>query len=287
MSESSVNQSASAVVIGGGTMGAGIAQILAQSGVSVAVAESSAEAAEAALGRILDGLRRAHRKADDPDAAVAAVEAMITVGTDRPDGPVDLVIEAVPEIMDLKKSLLAELSKQYPDALLGSNTSSLSITELGSEVENPERFCGLHFFNPVPRSELIEIVTGDHTADATVEAAVALTERLEKTPIVVKDSPGFATSRLGLVLGLEAIRMFESGVASADDIDRAMTLGYKHPIGPLALTDLVGLDVRLGIAEHLASTLGQRFEPPQLLRDMVAEGRLGKKSGGGFHRWDR
>ena len=275
-----------AVVIGGGTMGAGIAQVLAQAGVAVTVAESGPAAVEAALDRITDGLGRAHRKADDPDGAVAEVAGRITVGTERPAGPVDLVVEAVPENMELKMGLLAELSRQYPDCVLGSNTSSLSITEMAEVVAGPERFCGLHFFNPVPRSELIEIVTGDHTSDNTVAAAVAWAERLNKTPIVVRDSPGFATSRLGLALGLEAIRMLESEVASADDIDRAMTLGYKHPIGPLALTDLVGLDVRLGIAEHLASTLGARFEPPQLLRNMVAAGKLGKKTGEGFHRWD-
>lgn len=267
-------------------MGAGITQILAQAGVTVTVTESGSEAAEAALDRITDGLHRANRKADDPDAAVAEVAALITVGTERPAGPVDLVIEAVPENMELKKGLLAELSRHYPDCLLGSNTSSLSITEMAEVVAGPERFCGLHFFNPVPRSELIEIVTGRRTSDDTTAAAVAWAERLEKTPIVVRDSPGFATSRLGLALGLEAIRMLESGVASVDDIDRAMTLGYKHPIGPLALTDLVGLDVRLGIAEHLAATLGARFEPPQLLRDMVEAGKLGRKTGEGFHRWD-
>ncbi len=281
-----VRPPATAVVIGGGTMGAGIAQVLAQSGVAVTVAESSPEAAEAALARIIEGLRRAHRTYDDPEAAAAAVGERLSVGTERPPGPVDLVVEAVPEIMNLKMPLLAELSRQYTGCLLGSNTSSLSITEMAQVVERPERFCGLHFFNPVPRSELIEIVTGEHTGDDTVAAAVAWAGRLSKTPIVVRDSPGFATSRLGLALGLEAIRMLESAVASADDIDRAMTLGYKHPIGPLALTDLVGLDVRLGIAEYLASTLGERFEPPQLLRDMVAAGKLGKKTGEGFHRWD-
>lgn len=276
-----------ALVIGGGTMGAGIAQVLAQVGVTVMVAESSQDAAEAAMGRVIDGLRRTYGKAEDPDAVVTEVAQRIRVGVERPSAPVDLVIEAVPENMELKKRLLAELSRQYPGCLLGSNTSSLSITEMASVVEEAGRFCGLHFFNPVPRSELIEIVTGERTTDDTVAAAVNWVERLEKTPIVVKDSPGFATSRLGLALGLEAIRMLEAGVASADDIDRAMTLGYKHPIGPLALTDLVGLDVRLGIAEHLASTLGERFEPPQLLRDMVAAGKLGRKTGEGFHSWPR
>ncbi|MDH3300408.1 MAG: 3-hydroxyacyl-CoA dehydrogenase family protein [Acidimicrobiia bacterium] len=273
------------LVVGGGTMGAGIAQNLLQIGCPVTVREASAEAAEAALGRVTDGLNRAHRKADDPASLVAADLARLDIVDTLPDAEPDLVIEAVPELVDLKARVLAELADHYPTTLLATNTSSLSITELATHVSAPERFIGMHFFNPVPVSSLVELVVGEATDEATVEASRRWVERLDKTAIVVNDSPGFATSRLGLALGLEAIRMVEQGVAAAEDIDRGMELGYKHPMGPLRLTDLVGLDVRLGIAEHLASTLGPRFEPPDLLRQMVAEGKLGRKSGEGFYSW--
>ena len=171
-------------------------------------------------------------------------------------------------------------------ALLATNTSSISIDALASALRRPERFLGLHFFNPVPTSALVEIVIGRATADVSVEQARAYVDAIGKTPIVVRDSPGFASSRLGVLLGLEAIRMLEEGVADAGDIDRAMELGYRHPMGPLRTTDLVGLDVRLGIAEELRAAFGERFAPPALLRRMVAEGRLGRKSGEGFYRWD-
>jgi 3-hydroxybutyryl-CoA dehydrogenase len=188
--------------------------------------------------------------------------------------------------MALKQKIFSSTEGLYDrSTIFASNTSSLSITEIASVLEQPGRFVGMHFFNPVPASNLVEIVVGAETSDATTNRIVELATLLDKTPIVVQDSPGFASSRLGLTLGLEAIRMVESGVASAQDIDAAMTLGYKHPIGPLKLTDLVGVDVRLAIAEHLARTLGERFEPPQLMRDMVAEGKLGKKSGQGFYVW--
>jgi 3-hydroxybutyryl-CoA dehydrogenase len=273
------------VVVGGGTMGAGIAQSLVQIGCRVTVREASVEAAEAAQRRVADGLARAHRKADDPEARVAVDLERLAVERDLPDIVPALVIEAVPELPELKRRVLAELSERYPGAVLASNTSSLSITELAEPVAHPERFIGMHFFNPVPVSALVEIVTGDATGEAALTAARDWVARLGKESIVVRDAPGFATSRLGLALGLEAIRMVEAGVASPDDIDRGMELGYRHPMGPLRLTDLVGLDVRLGIAEHLAATLGPRFEPPALLRRMVAEGKLGKKTGEGFYSW--
>ena len=273
------------IVVGGGTMGAGIAQNLVQIGCPVVVREATTEAAEAALARVTDGLARAHRKADDPQAHVDADLTRLDVVDTLPDIEPALVIEAVPELIDLKAAVLSELSNRYPESLLASNTSSLSITELAGHVDRPERFIGMHFFNPVPVSALVELVVGGATDDVTVETSKTWVERLDKTAIVVRDSPGFATSRLGLALGLEAIRMVADGVADAEDIDRGMELGYRHPMGPLRLTDLVGLDVRLGIAEHLASTLGPCFEPPELLRTMVAEGKLGKKSGEGFYTW--
>lgn len=280
-----------AVVVGGGTMGAGIAQSLLEVGCRVTIVETSTEALAAAQERVATGLARTHR--DDPEGStlVAAELDRLSVAIDTPPEDVlprkdvGLVIEAVPEDLELKCAVLAELALEYPQVLLASNTSSLSIATLAERVTEPARFLGMHFFNPVPRSDLVEIVIGPGTGEEAIAAAQRWVDRLDKTSIVVRDSPGFATSRLGLALGLEAIRMVEAGVASVDDIDRGMVLGYKHPIGPLRLTDLVGLDVRLGIAEHLTATLGPRFEPPALLRSMVADGALGKKTGRGFYEW--
>jgi 3-hydroxybutyryl-CoA dehydrogenase len=275
------------VLVGGGTMGAGIAQAMLGVGGRVTVVEADPAACDAALERVRAGLARQFKRADDPEAAVAASLARLDVSIGVPAGADPaLAIEAVPESVDLKRSVLADLEAAYPELpLLATNTSSLSITELGRDLARPDRFIGMHFFNPVPVSELVEIVVGRATAESTTSAARDWIDALGKHAIAVQDSPGFATSRLGLALGLEAIRMVEAGVASVDDIDTGMVLGYRHPIGPLRLTDLVGLDVRLGIAEHLAATLGPRFEPPDLLRRMVADGKLGKKSGEGFHVW--
>jgi len=198
----------------------------------------------------------------------------------------DLVLEAVFEELELKKQVFAELEEVVGDeCVLATNTSALSITDMAADLRHPERVVGMHFFNPVHIMDLLEIIRGARTSDASIERAKAFGERLGKTCIVVKDTPGFATSRLGLALGLEAMRMLEDGVAGPEDIDTAMTLGYRHPIGPLKLTDLVGLDVRLAIALHLARTLGDRFEPPQILRKLVSEGKLGKKAGQGFYAW--
>ncbi|MGI9625221.1 MAG: 3-hydroxyacyl-CoA dehydrogenase family protein, partial [Longimicrobiales bacterium] len=199
----------------------------------------------------------------------------------------DLVIEAIPEVMDLKTKLFNDISGFVSDdAILATNTSSLSVTELSEAVTGPSRFLGLHFFNPVHIMSLVEVVRGRDTSEETLDRSLAWVRRLAKEPIVVRDSPGFASSRLGIALGLEAIRMVEAEVASPEDIDKAMELGYRHPMGPLRLTDLVGLDVRLGIAEYLHRTLGsEAFRPPGLLERMVEEGKLGKKSGQGFYDW--
>jgi len=196
-------------------------------------------------------------------------------------------VEAAPESMDLKESIFSEVDAAAPDhAILATNTSSLSIAQIASAVKDPTRFVGMHFFNPVHIMALVEVVWGPETSDAARDTAVDFARRLGKEPIMVKDAPGFASSRLGIVLGMEAIRMVEQGVASPEDIDKAMELGYRHPMGPLKLTDLVGLDVRLGIAEYLHETLGSdAFAPPALLRQMVADGTLGKKSGQGFYTW--
>ncbi len=212
---------------------------------------------------------------------------LVSVVTDRAAlAGAELVVEAVPEDPALKAAVLAGIEPIVgPDTVLATNTSSISIDRLAAALELPARFLGMHFFNPVPRSQLVEIIRGAATAPAALEAAHAWAWGIDKETIEVADSPGFASSRLGLAIGLEAIRMLEEGVASAADIDAAMVLGYRFPMGPLRLTDLVGLDVRLAIAEYLASTLGARFEPPQLLRDKVARGELGKKSGRGFFEW--
>ena len=270
------------VIIGGGTMGGGIAVSFALAGEPVRIIEQSAELAGASEERVRGSLERAAGKRDRADEA-ESLQRLLTVDTGHPDpAEVNLVIEALPEDIGLKKQVLGGIDEHYSandGVIICSNTSSLPITELASAVAKPERFCGMHFFNPVPASNLVEVVVGEQTSESTVERAVSYGERLGLTPIVVSDSPGFASSRLGVALGIEAIRMIEAGVASAEDIDAAMTLGYKHPIGPLKLTDLVGVDVRLAIAEHLATELGPRFEPPQLMVDMVAVGKLGKKSG--------
>ena len=277
---------ASVVVIGGGTMGAGIATSMLVAGKTVWVVEAAAEAGEGVRARVADSLERLARKYTQLDPA--SLLSRLSIDTDHPanTNDTDLVIEAVPEDLELKQAILTDLESRYDSSVIfASNTSSLSITEMATALEHPDRCIGMHFFNPVPVSELIEIVVGESTSKLAIGEAEDWAERLGKTPIIVNDAPGFASSRLGLALGLEAIRMVEAGVASAEDIDTAMTLGYKHPMGPLRLTDLVGLDVRLAIAEHLATELGDRFEPPALMRAMVAEGKLGKKAGQGFYSW--
>lgn len=274
-------------VIGGGRMGAGIAQSFAAAGSSVTVVESGAEAAAAALDRVAAGLERAaarDRLTEPADRVLARVRTARSVEELPADA--DLVVEAVPEDAALKATVLAAAERAVSaTTVLASNTSSLSVTGLAAALTRPGRFLGMHFFNPVPASELIEIVLAPDTDDRTRRAALDWTRSLGKQDVVVRDSPGFASSRLGLALGLEAIRMVEEGVAEPEAIDDAMRLGYKHPMGPLRLTDLVGLDVRLAIAEHLHATLGDRFAPPRLLREKVARGELGRKTGRGFYTW--
>ena len=275
-------------VIGGGRMGAGIAQVFAAAGASVTVVEADRAAGAAALDRLGGTLRRAAERgklAEDP----GAVLDRITLADDIAALPADpeLVVEAVPEDAPLKIAVLAAAERAVGEhTVLATNTSSLSIAGLAEGLTRPGRFVGMHFFNPVPASDLVEIVVGPQTAGTARDAARAWAAGLGKTAIVVRDSPGFATSRLGVLLGIEAIRMLEEGVADAASIDRAMELGYRHPMGPLRSTDLVGLDVRLAIAEHLHRELGERFAPPQLLREKVARGELGRKTGQGFHTWE-
>ncbi|MGC0422738.1 3-hydroxyacyl-CoA dehydrogenase family protein [Embleya sp. AB8] len=274
-------------VIGGGRMGAGIAQSFAAVGASVTVVESDERAAAAALERIAAGLTRAaeHGNLHEPfDRVLDRVTTTDSVAALPADA--DLVVEAVSEDATLKARLLAAAERVVGEqTILASNTSSLSIAELGAALTHPSRFLGMHFFNPVPASALIELVVAPTTSHQTLRTVSAWTHALGKRDVIVKDSPGFASSRLGVALGLEAIRMVAEGVADPQAIDDAMTLGYKHPMGPLRLTDLVGLDVRLAIADHLHATLGERFAAPRLLRDKVARGELGRKSGKGFYSW--
>ena len=275
-------------VLGTGTMGQGIAQICATTGHTTRVFDVAPGRAKSAIDAI--GAQLEKLVAKGKLTADARVQAISRLSPAEAAGPAcegcDVVIEAVPEDMALKVSLFEEVVRAAPKgALLGSNTSSLSLTELGRRIGAPERTVGLHFFNPPPVMELLEIVRGLATSDDAVARAQALAKALGKTPIVVNDVPGFATSRLGVILGAEAMRMVEMGVASAADIDRGMELGYRHPMGPLKLTDLVGLDVRLAILEHLQRELGEQFRPPPLLRQMVRAGKLGKKTGEGFYVW--
>ena len=275
-------------VLGAGTMGAGIAQAAAQAGCEVCLVDTSEDALERALQRIRRALDEgvARGRVSEPERAAALARLRSRTDLDEAAGASALLIEAVPENLELKaQALRAAAGTLGPDAILASNTSSLSITELQHALPRPGRVVGLHFFNPVHTIKLVEVVRGADTAPEVVERAVAFVRSLGKEAVVVADSPGFASSRLGVALGLEALRMLEEGVASAEDIDRVMELGYRHPMGPLRLTDLVGLDVRLAIAEHLAATLGERFRPPEILRRLVAEGKLGRKSGHGFYRW--
>ena len=276
-------------ILGTGTMGRGIAYLSAVAGYDTVLFDVDPATLEAARAAIDSTLRKGVEKGKVSESLAGEAIARVQLVSDLEPAVsgADLIIEAVPESFELKVELFAQADLFCgADTILASNTSSISITKLASNVERRDRFIGMHFFNPPHLMKLLEIVRGERTSDETVAQIREIAEKMGKTPIVVRDSPGFATSRLGVAIGLEAIRMLEEGVATPEDIDRAMELGYNHPMGPLRLTDLVGLDVRLGIAEYLASTLGPRFEPPQLLREKVAAGKLGRKSGQGFYRWD-
>jgi 3-hydroxybutyryl-CoA dehydrogenase len=274
-------------VLGGGRMGGGIAHafLLAGSDVVVVDQPDALVAAEAGIRKVI----ATSVERGTTTRTRAELDAALRVSGDRANlADRDLVVEAIPEIPELKAATLPEVEALLrDDAVLASNTSSLSIDSLAAPLARPDRFLGLHFFNPVPVSTLVEVVAGAATDPALVATAGDWVRALGKTPVTVRDAPGFASSRLGVALALEAIRMLEQGVASAEDIDAAMVLGYRHATGPLRTTDVVGLDVRLGIAEYLHAQLGERFEPPALLREMVAAGKLGRKTGEGFFVWDQ
>jgi len=275
-------------VLGAGTMGHGIAQLAAQAGYETLLYDVSRQLAENGIWKISENLKvgvdKGKVRPEDRDAALGRLAAV-----DRLDlvSPCELTIEAVPEDLALKRDLFRRLSELCAStAILASNTSSLSLTEIAAAAQGPERVVGMHFFNPAHLMKLLEIVRAYQTSDATVEAVRAIGARMGKQMIVVKDRPGFASTRLGVVVGLQAIRMLEEGVASAEDIDRAMELGYGYPMGPLRLSDLVGLDVRLAIADYLYKELGSdAFRPPQLLKRMVRAGKLGRKTGEGFYKY--
>ncbi len=277
-------------VIGAGTMGHGIAQVAAFSGFRVILSDVDRESLERGVESIernlAKGIQLAKLTEDDRDRTLQQIHGTIKLDE---CAAADLIIEAAPEKLELKQEILRQLeSTSDRPFIFASNTSSLSITEIARSSKRPEAVIGMHFFNPVHIMRLVEIVVGEKTSAGTVDTVSAVGRQMRKEPIVVKDVPGFASSRLGVALGLEAMRMVEQGVASARDIDTAMELGYNHPMGPLKLTDLVGLDVRLNIAEYLHRELGtETFRPPELLRRMVSEGKLGKKSGEGFYDWSK
>lgn len=277
-------------IIGAGSMGHGIAYVSLIAGYDVVlndVDKGTLERAHAHIGLALDsGVMRG--KVTEQVRQDALTHLALTSDLDLAVAGASLVIEAAPEVLALKRAIFTRVSERVsPDTLLATNTSSLSITSIAAAGTFPERVVGMHFFNPVAAMKLVEVVRGDSTSPDTVDRARAFAESVGKTAIVVGDSPGFATSRLGVVLGLEAMRMLEQGVASASDIDAAMELGYNHPVGPLKLTDIVGLDVRLAVADHLYDSLGDAtYEAPKILRSLVAAGKLGKKSGQGFYKWE-
>lgn len=274
-------------VLGAGTMGRGIAQVSATAGHEVTLRDIGTEQVETGLDVIFatlqEGVDRGKVTADERKKTLDRIEG--TTDLDDVAGA-ELVIEAVPEVMELKRETVADAEAVTDEAIVASNTSSLPLTEIASALDEPAKAVGLHFFNPVYLMDLVEVVVAEQTGETTVGFAESFVASLGKEAVVIRDTPGFATSRLGVAIGVEAVRMVEQGVASPQAIDRAMELGYNHPMGPLELTDVVGLDVRLDILDALREELGERFRPPQLLKKKVRAGKLGRKTGEGFYVWD-
>lgn len=282
----SLGTAKSMAVVGGGTMGVGIVYVFAAAGWHVWVVEPD-DVRSQSLQKTLEetasaGLKRGKLKESGVKHITTSVQRLQS-SEQLPLG-LDLVIETVPERMDIKRAVLAQIDARLP-SIIASNTSAMSINELAQCVKDPSCFLGMHFFNPVWSLALVELIRGDATSEKTLSDAKNYATSIGKTSITVRDVPGFATSRLDLIASLEAMRMLEDGVASAEDIDNAMLIAYRHPMGPLRLSDIVGLDVRLDIARQLSVTLGDRYAPPKILEDMVARGELGRKSGKGFFNW--
>jgi 3-hydroxybutyryl-CoA dehydrogenase len=276
-------------VLGAGTMGHGIAQVSAMAGHDVRLRDVDDDIVQDGLDAIESNLQGAvERDKVTPGERDATLDRITgTTALESAVGDADLVVEAVPEDVDLKQDVLGEAESLAPgDAVLASNTSSLPVTEIAAALDDPASFVGLHFFNPVHIMELVEVVVAEQTSNSALQFARDYVEGIEKTVVEVQDSPGFASSRLGVALGVEAMRMVEEGVASPRDVDASMELGYNHPMGPIELGDVVGLDVRLDILEHLREELGERFRPPQILKRKVRAGKLGKKTGEGFYVWE-
>jgi len=276
-------------VLGAGTMGHGIAQVSAMAGHDVWIRDIEQEFVDDGLAFIEENLQGGVERDKVTEGEKAATLERVTGTTSLSEAvsDTDLVVEAVPEEMDIKHETFSQVEAHVDrETILASNTSSLSLTEIASVLDYPDRAVGLHFFNPVHIMELVEIVVAEQTSDETVKRAYEFVDGIDRTPVEVTDSPGFASSRLGVALGVEAMRMVQEGVASPEDIDAAMELGYNHPQGPIALGDVVGLDVRLDILEHLREELGERFRPPQILKRKVRAGKLGKKTGEGFYVWE-
>ncbi|MFB9804038.1 3-hydroxyacyl-CoA dehydrogenase family protein [Haladaptatus pallidirubidus] len=276
-------------VLGAGTMGHGIAQVTAMAGHEVTLRDIEQEfvdnGIESISANLQGGVERDKVTAEEKQATLDRISG--TTDLETAVGDADMVVEAVPEEMDIKRTTFSDVEALVSDdTIIGSNTSSLSLTEIASALDNPSRAVGLHFFNPVHIMKLVEIVVPEQADRETVKFADEFVEDIGKVGVEVRDSPGFASSRLGVSLGVEAIRMLQEGVASPRDIDAAMELGYNHPMGPIELGDVVGLDVRLDILEHLREELGERFRPPQILRQKVRAGKLGKKTGEGFYVWE-
>jgi 3-hydroxybutyryl-CoA dehydrogenase len=276
-------------VIGAGTMGHGIAQVAAMAGLTATLTDADTATLPIAMDRIRDNLEGGVTRGKIAVEEAEEARQRIELASDLADAvnDADVVIEAVVEDLEVKREMFRSLDALAPDAaILATNTSALSVAEIAAATKRPERVLGMHFFNPVHIMKLVELISHEQTGDDVLATARDVAVRMGKTPITVRDFPGFASSRLGIVLGLEAMRMLEHGVASPEDIDKAMTLGYGHPMGPLRLSDLVGLDVRLAIAEHLHRELGDaHYEPPAILRQKVRDGELGKKTGKGFYEW--
>lgn len=275
-------------IVGAGTMGRGIAQLGAQNGYDVVIRDVDEDALEDGIAAVHEGLEAAAANGylDDAEAAIDGVTGTTELGP-LTEG-VEFIVEAVDENVDLKRSIFEELDAATdPSVVLGSNTSSISITEIAAATESPERVVGTHFFNPPVKMKLVEIITGYETTPETVSRVESFAADVGHESVVVEDYPGFATSRLGLVLGMEAARMVQEGVASAEDIDTAMELGYNLPMGPLKLGDHNGWDVRVEVGEYLADEFGRDvYRPPQNVKQMVRAGNYGVKTGEGFYEWD-